>query len=122
MGEYSEFKYVEDAGSEDFDTLIENYTPSRAVFSPSENNLLIDHNGDGVNDYSGSPNFNFGQFRHNLVLRWEYIPGSTFFLVWAINADGGADVNFDRRNFGANITDLQQTNTFLMKYTYRFRL
>src|SRR3989449_10984457 len=31
----------------------------------------------------GTPGgFNFKQFRSNLVLRWEYRPGSTLFLVW----------------------------------------
>ena len=27
--------------------------------------------------------FNFKQFRANIVLRWEYYPGSTLFLVWS---------------------------------------
>ena len=27
--------------------------------------------------------FNFKEFRSNTVLRWEYRPGSTLFLVWA---------------------------------------
>ncbi|MEP7220975.1 MAG: DUF5916 domain-containing protein, partial [Bacteroidota bacterium] len=26
--------------------------------------------------------FNIGLFRSNLVLRWEWRPGSTFYLVW----------------------------------------
>ena len=34
-------------------------------------------------DFSGNPDFNFKQFRSNLVLRWEYHPGSTLFLVWS---------------------------------------
>lgn len=31
---------------------------------------------------SAPPDFNFKQFNSNLVLRWEYRPGSTFFAVW----------------------------------------
>ncbi len=30
-----------------------------------------------------NPDFNFFQFRSNLVLRWEYMPGSQLYLVWA---------------------------------------
>jgi hypothetical protein len=30
----------------------------------------------------GNPDFNVRSFRSNTVLRWEYRPGSTFFLVW----------------------------------------
>lgn len=29
------------------------------------------------------PDFNFQEFRSNLVLRWEYKAGSTFYLVWS---------------------------------------
>jgi hypothetical protein len=28
------------------------------------------------------PNFSFGSLRGNAVLRWEYRPGSTLFVVW----------------------------------------
>ncbi|MBA2687120.1 MAG: carbohydrate binding family 9 domain-containing protein [Gemmatimonadaceae bacterium] len=30
----------------------------------------------------GNPDFNVRSFRSNTVLRWEYRPGSTFFVVW----------------------------------------
>jgi hypothetical protein len=32
-----------------------------------------------------SPDFNVLSFRSNLVLRWEWLPGSTFFLIWQQN-------------------------------------
>jgi hypothetical protein len=32
--------------------------------------------------YAGSPNFNYRSFRTTNVLRWEYRPGSTLFVVW----------------------------------------
>ncbi len=34
-------------------------------------------------DYSGSGRFIFKQIRSNLVVRWEYLPASTAFLVWS---------------------------------------
>lgn len=47
------------------------------------NQYLVDENADGSVEYSfGQPDFNFGQFRSNMVVRWEYIPGSTVFFVW----------------------------------------
>jgi hypothetical protein len=33
--------------------------------------------------YTGSPDFNEQSFISNIVLRWEYLPGSTLFLVWS---------------------------------------
>jgi len=35
--------------------------------------------------------FNFKQFRSNVVLRWEYHPGSTLYLVWAQGRQEGLD-------------------------------
>ena len=32
--------------------------------------------------YGGSPDFNYKSFRTTNVLRWEYRPGSTLFVVW----------------------------------------
>ena len=44
---------------------------------------VIDENKDNSIDYEfENPNFNYIQFRSNLVFRWEYIPGSTLFVVW----------------------------------------
>lgn len=44
----------------------------------------IDPDGDGpaAPFRLGDPDFNFKSLRINLVLRWEYRPGSTFYLVW----------------------------------------
>jgi hypothetical protein len=43
----------------------------------------IDFNGDGASDYAFTDrDFNLRSFRATAVLRWEYIPGSTIFLVW----------------------------------------
>jgi len=33
-------------------------------------------------EYAGNPDFNFKSFRGNVVLRWEYMPGSLLYLVW----------------------------------------
>src|SRR5690606_36591011 len=44
----------------------------------------VDLDGDATSDLSfENPDFNFKQLRTNAVLRWEYRPGSTFFLVWS---------------------------------------
>ncbi|PIS27678.1 MAG: hypothetical protein COT43_09180 [Candidatus Marinimicrobia bacterium CG08_land_8_20_14_0_20_45_22] len=40
---------------------------------------------DGITDYSfrGQEDFNYKQFRSNLVLRWEYMTGSVVYFVWS---------------------------------------
>ncbi|NNC31728.1 carbohydrate binding family 9 domain-containing protein [Longimicrobium terrae] len=65
------------------------------------------------------PDFNVRQFRSNAVLRWEYRPGSTLFLVW--NTDMQQDdptgqfnlVRDTRRLFGS-----EGTNVLLIKLSY----
>jgi hypothetical protein len=54
--------------------------------------------------YSGRPDFNFRSFRTTNVLRWEYRPGSTLFVVWQQGRQdetGAGDFRFGRDFAGA---------------------
>jgi len=63
-----------------------------------------------------------GQFRSNMVLRWEYIPGSTVFLVWTQERNGSFyDSDPDHNRYSFEFAE-KTHNIFLIKYTYRFRL
>jgi hypothetical protein len=47
---------------------------------------------DRFKPYAGDPGgFSFKEFRSNTVLRWEYKPGSTLFLVWAQGREDSGD-------------------------------
>jgi len=54
-----------------------------------------------------NPDFSLRQFRSNLVLRWEYTPGSSLYLVWSQRRTG-ADLNWVGR-FGNNWSELWRT-------------
>ena len=83
---------------------------------------IIDENTDGVTDYSFSnPDFSFAQLQTNLVARWEYIPGSEIFLVWARGAVGDADLsNSLVDSVSEQVFEAPASDTFLVKFTYRF--
>ena len=69
------------------------------------------------------PDFNFRQFRLNLVIRWEYLPGSTIFLVWTNGANDYGDIG--RLNIEDDIKGLfgsPSNNAFLFKVSYWFNL
>jgi hypothetical protein len=70
---------------------------------------------------TGAPvGFNFREFRSNLVLRWEYRPGSTLYVVWTEGRDAFDDVA-GTRSIGGDMTDLfhaHPDNTFLVKLSY----
>ena len=86
----------------------------------------MDENQDGETDYSfDKPDFNFVQFRSNLVIRWEYKAGSEIFLVWSQgnSPDSSADLDTPLgESLVNNLFDNQATNIFLVKFTYRFLL
>lgn len=75
----------------------------------------------------GDPNandFNFKQFRSNLVMRWEYRPGSTLFLVWGQGREQGNQDLGTFRGFRdyQNLFSAHPANTFLIKASYWFSL
>ena len=66
--------------------------------------------------------FNFKQFNSNAVVRWEYRPGSTLFLVWQQGRLQDA-LNRGSFEFERDYRDLfraHPVNTFLVKATYFF--
>ncbi len=121
-GTYTNFNYVTDSENEDLNKRVAFYNDDQ--ISTIDGGYAVDEDGDSVVDYSfGDPDFNFVQFRSNLVVRWEYIPGSELFLVWSQGIEGLA--NSDDSLFNAadsQILDQQIRNTFLVKWTYRFVL
>jgi hypothetical protein len=72
--------------------------------------------------YRDNPDFTFKSFRTTNVLRWEYKPGSTLFVVWQQNrqqrlsGEGRGDFAFGR-DFG-DIFAVPATNVFLVKLAY----
>jgi len=83
VGKYDDFRRVSRASAKDFSERLEQL------------DVIYDA---GANRYSymykdetwsfGNPDFNFMQFRSNLVFRWEYKLGSTLYLVWSHERSG----------------------------------
>jgi hypothetical protein len=72
----------------------------------------------------GESGFNTKSLRGNAVFRWEYMPGSTVFLVWTQERSGTDDTYGDfsmRRDFG-DLLEADPNNIFLAKVTYYFSL
>jgi len=69
------------------------------------------------------PDFNFKSLRGNAVFRWEYMPGSTLFLVWTQQRiDFVQDGSFDFNRDAKALFDRDSDNIFLAKLTYYFTL
>ena len=66
-----------------------------------------------------NPSFTVRSLRGNAVLRWEYRPGSTIFLVWT--RSGATDVPRGQVDFGEDTRALFQgpsENIFMVKVNY----
>ena len=118
-GTYKDFKYITDSQAEEYKDRFSRIDPTL-----TDGVYEVDEDGNSTIDYMfRNRDFNFGQFRSNMVVRWEYIPGSTLFLVWNQQMDGYYDSTPGSIKSRINFNFPQQAhNIFLIKYTYRFVL
>jgi hypothetical protein len=66
-----------------------------------------------------NPDFNFNEFRSNLVARWEYQPGSTLYFVWEHSMSNRAGHYL--QGWGRNLESMfciPSTNVFMVKLNY----
>lgn len=122
-GKYSEYKVIDNP-------MADSYRDRFGVFTSTQISTLIDgeyhidENSDGTVDYSiEKPDFNVQEFLSNLVIRWEYNPGSSVYLVW--NQTRNGSVENGEMHVGDNLDNLfaeKSHNVFLVKFSYRIGL
>ncbi len=130
---YSGFKVASsDPSAENYSDRFHLFTERLGLFGPGE--LYYNSNDESYSVYEGSstdpdysfskPDFSSNAFLSNLVLKWEFLPGSTAYLVWSqtreyVTGDGTFDM-------GNQVSDLfsrnKPYNVFLLKLSYRFGL
>jgi len=119
---YSNFAYVSDPLAKKYDDRFYVFNPGQISYT--NGTYTIDENMDGNAEYSfDRPDFNFVQFRSNLVVRWEYRPGSELYLVWSQSNTADAFDELDTPIFKSlfdNAFADEARNNFLIKWTYRF--
>ena len=70
-------------------------------------------------DYLGNPDFNYRSFRTTNVVRWEYRPGSTLFVVWQQGREDPIDRGtFDFQRDVSSVFGSPARNVFLVKWAY----
>ena len=119
---YSNFAYVSAPLAKEYDDRFTAFNTNQISFSNGK--YFVDENIDGTPDYSFSkPDFNFVQFRSNLIARWEYKPGSELYLVWSQGNTPDAYGELNTPIFNSlfdNVFSGEARNIFLVKWTYRF--
>ncbi len=123
--DYSKYKVITDPKAANFTDRFHTFTTDEIRFDGAENKYIVDENRDGTDDYDfGNPDGNIDEFLSNLVVRWEFRPGSTMYLVWSQTRDYSDETGSFSLNH--NLTNLFSTkkpsDIFLVKFTYRFGL
>jgi hypothetical protein len=119
-GVYGGFKRATTPTASEYADRFHQFTSSEVAFVPDANAYRVT---EGTSTYAfGNPNFDFRQFRSNLVARWEYKPGSALYVVWSQDRT-------DQQVFGQSLTSsldalrlAPATNVFLVKMSYWFGL
>jgi len=119
-GKYEDFKMITDPHADNYKDRYHVFNASEISYNAINEVYDIDENGNGSVDYTvGKPDFNFREFRSNLVLRWEYLRGSTLYLVWSQGRS--SSVSDGTFKFGHDIDQLfgqKAHNVFLIKLSY----
>ena len=119
-GKYSQFKYVVAPKADDYNDRFLLYTADQLIGADNG----VDENRDSAVDYTiGNPDFNFHEFRSNLVAKWEYRLGSFIYFVWSsqrseTTGDSGASLGESYQL----LKDVHPRNIFLIKLNYWFSL
>jgi hypothetical protein len=126
-GDYMRYKQLAESASFDFDTFAPGAGQEQSGGVQCSSSICevdgtqhVDFDRDGTADYSFTDrDFNVRSLIGNAVLRWEYRPGSTVFLVWQrrqVDRVGVGDFDFGR-DWGA-LFDAPADNRFIVKVNY----
>jgi hypothetical protein len=126
-GKYSDFKYITDPMASEYRDRFSVYDPADQITLEDNSYYRVDEDRDGTDDYYiGKPDFNVQEFLSNLVVRWEFSPGSIVYLVWSQSRNYYTGLG--EMDFMNDIGDLfdrdnnMPHNIFLVKFSYRFGL
>ena len=124
-GKYYDHKFILNPAAEIYKDRFRTYSYAQKTLEGED--YYIDENLDGINDYHfENDDFKVQEFLSNLVIRWEYNPGSTIFLVWSQTrsySDGSGTLHyFNDLGDLFNGDNDKPHNVFLLKFSYRFGL
>lgn len=123
VGTYNNFKTYQQTGR-DIDSQFSLFDQNHLAYNAADNQYEVAESNTGAPDFTfTNPNFNFLQFRSNLVARWEYKPGSTLYFVWTHsrqNWENNSNPELDQ--LMGQMFDIYPENAFLVKLNYWFSM
>ncbi len=122
-GRYDTFKRTTDPRADRFRDRYSVFDDQQISYNAGADHFDVDEDRDGTVDYGiGNPDFDVRDFNSNLVLRWEYSPGSTAFLVWsqAISDNQLLGMSLDPRDDLERLFSAHSDNVVLFKISKWF--
>jgi hypothetical protein len=114
-GRYTGFKELAGPRSYAFTA----YPEPAATSDPDRIKLDPDGNGPAATQEIDDPDFSLASLRGNAVLRWEYSPGSTLFLVWTQNRSDNETIGTFRTGRAlSRLFNAGADNIFMIKLSY----
>jgi hypothetical protein len=120
VGKYRGFKKITNPHAEQYPDRFRTFTSEEIAFNDTSLMYNITDE-DGLNYSFYNPDFNFKEFKSNLVIRWEFVPGSTLYIVWSQGRSGyHPDGVFDIKQEINDLLEARPYDIFLIKISYRF--
>jgi hypothetical protein len=120
-GTYTQLKYITDPKADQFENRFEVYEDP--VLTDGIYQLYDYASGSRVDYTIENPDFNFQEFRSNLVAKWEYRLGSFIYLVWSSEKSGiTGESNASLGESYKQLRSIYPKNIFLIKLNYWFTL
>jgi hypothetical protein len=119
-GEYTAFQRLQDARAMDVASRFHRFAADDLAYDAEARLYRADLNGDGVPELSfPDRDFNVKEMRTNSVVRWEFRPGSTLFVVWSQGRSASdVDGSFRLRRDTNRLLAAEDTNVLLIKLSY----
>ena len=123
-GTYTHLKEITDPRADVYDDRFHTFSDEEINYLDDDEIYQVDLDRDENTDYTfDKPDFNFRQFRSNLVIRWEYTPGSTLYLVWSQNRTGFENMgDFSIGGDMRDLFDVPPHNVILLKLNKWFSI
>ena len=122
-GRYEAFKKATNTLARSYGDRFYLYGPDEIAYDYDANRYEVTEarNGATLSYAFDNPDFSFRQFRSNMVVRWEYKPGSSLYVVWSQGRT--SEEAYWNSSFSSNWDALWRTpaeDVFLVKLTYWF--
>jgi len=121
-GEYTDFKKITDPNTDRYTDRYHIFTGDEITYNSTDNIYQV-VDGPGLTYSFDNPDFNIKEFKSNFVARWEYVPGSTLYIVWSQGRNRyDSNGEFNLQQDMNDMIDIHPHDIFLIKLSYRFGL